>query len=92
MSGHTPGPWTVGISADNGIHCVDCEDVEICEVWGAVRDKVETEESAANARLIAAAPELLEALETAAEALEAAEFFEKAAMARAAIAKAKGEV
>ena len=45
----------------------------------------------ADAHLISAAPDLLEALEAAADALEMAEFFEKAAQARAAIAKALGE-
>lgn len=35
---------------------------EVCEVWGVNDDKIETEISLANARLIAAAPELLEAL------------------------------
>lgn len=45
----------------------------------------------ANARLITAAPDLLETLEQAAESLEAAEFFERAASARAVAAKARGE-
>lgn len=64
----TPGPWRVGISVDNEIHCVDAEDqfggvTEIAEVWGTVADKEETSESRANARLIAAAPDLYHALD-----------------------------
>lgn len=52
---HTPGPWKVdkihdfGVVADTGI---------VAEVWHGEKD-----EKKANARLIAAAPELLEALE-----------------------------
>lgn len=59
MGGWTKGPWVVGVSADNGIHCVDAETagglIEICEVWGTDDDKEETSESKANARLIAEA-------------------------------------
>jgi len=62
---HTKGPWFTGVSVDNGIHCVDAfspngNKTEICEVWGSFFDKKETPESRANARLIAAAPDLLE--------------------------------
>lgn len=76
-AGHTPGPWLVGISGNNAIHCVDArrpeddELIEICEVWGTYKDTEETDVSHANARLIAAAPELLEALEECASDLEA---------------------
>lgn len=65
---HTPGPWTVGTSSNNGIHCVDAIDphrpgiIEICEVWGTYLDTEKDEMSLANACLIASAPELLEAL------------------------------
>lgn len=53
MSKHTPGPWTVG-------RCTWNEDANVCyELEGIKRG------SAADARLIAAAPDLLEALCTA---------------------------
>ena len=59
MSGdkHTPEPWDIGVSADNGLPCVDKVGsvfVEICECWGEVDDKEETEQSQANARRIVA--------------------------------------
>jgi len=52
---HTPGPWQ---TKDIGHgHCI-CPDV----AWVGLTSKQTPEETAANARLIAAAPELLEAL------------------------------
>lgn len=57
---HTPGPWKVGESADNGLPCVDGIDpkdgsiFEICEVWGEENDLEITEMSIANARRIVA--------------------------------------
>lgn len=64
MDKHTPGPWFVGVSADNHTHCVDAIDptdegtLEVCEVWGTEHDKTESETSKANAHLIATSPEL----------------------------------
>ncbi len=61
---HTPGPWIAAI--DPGITTVDGNK---CKVFGAksaffaVIDGCEYSEGLANARLIAAAPELLDALE-----------------------------
>ncbi len=57
MSEHTPGPWEVGFDSDEG-HTVRT----------AIRDDVQFEQvaetySEEDARLIAAAPDLLEALE-----------------------------
>lgn len=98
MTQHTPGPWGVGFSADNNIHCVDARDseglfFEVCEVWGVKSDKIEEPESHANARLIAAAPELLEALQALLAPLGPSGYVLPAgagatAMARRAIAKA----
>ena len=65
---HTPGPWKVGVSAENGIHCVDAIDpndsgiIEICEVWGTVDDMCENAESTANLRLIVSSPDLYDVL------------------------------
>lgn len=71
MSKHTPGPWVIGESDSRGIHCVDARDpnragiIELCEVFGVQQDDKEDDVSRANARLIAAAPDLLEALKLA---------------------------
>ena len=63
MSGHTPGPWPCirlenenGPYATNYIAHIDCG---VCMVWAPVGNS----EREANARLIAAAPDLLAALE-----------------------------
>ena len=59
MSGHTPGPWTMGVMEEDGPWCVgNSECVALAKMTGAPGPHHE-----ANARLIAAAPELLEALE-----------------------------
>lgn len=94
MSKYTPGPWRVfagtgfdylGIEGENDqtvvIYGLDGDD-------GGVRGSTK-EEAEANARLIAAAPELLEALEWTARALD--KEHPAAIKARVAIAKAKGE-
>jgi hypothetical protein len=60
MSGHTPGPWTVG-DVDNSIYVWQDGGKEsfISEVSP---EDVNEQEMVANARLIAAAPDLLAAL------------------------------
>ncbi|WCX74845.1 hypothetical protein KK211_17905 [Pseudomonas aeruginosa] len=72
MSKHTPGPWTVDfIDGVDGVFA-EC-DKRICQVdevdivgWNArFRD-----ESEANAKLIAAAPDLLEALQQAVTSMQ----------------------
>jgi hypothetical protein len=89
---HTPGPWKVVP------HGVEPENPDGCEFDVTVDTRSPV--GMANARLIAAAPELLEALEAAVFALEpngtpvteAEKYRAKAATAaRAALAKAKGE-
>lgn len=81
---HTPGPWRcVGhrqIATTQGAW------LPICEVWSG---GVGIEQADANERLIAAAPELLEALEIAVAALWP--YSDEAKQARATIAKATGE-
>lgn len=63
MSRHTPGPWRVEIWNYSGRDTVptiqtDSDAVaQTCHLWRDGRD--DSEEVAANARLIAAAPELL---------------------------------
>lgn len=95
MSKHTPGPWIADQLVDGyDIHAAEtrfrvatASDPEM--VWGAIGREED-------ARLIAAAPELLEALEKIVRMFEGADdtvwavedYHQKA---RAAIAKAKGE-
>lgn len=82
MSKHTPGPWARYGSI---IRSIACNDRKIADV------RVIDDEGQANARLMAAAPDLLEALEAALTILtdSVGDFDYDKAMA--AIAKAKGE-
>lgn len=88
---HTPGPWTV--HGEPHDLCVRAGGSTVAEV-------IPREARAANARLIAAAPELLEALSQASDLLHrhmgqygADELDERGLeVIRAAIAKATGEV
>jgi hypothetical protein len=64
---HTPGPWTFDTSGEGkpcsiitSVHDEHGPDDDVCEVYGGNTDCEKTRK--ANARLIAAAPELLEAL------------------------------
>ena len=100
---HTAGPWVLGESSD-GRHFRAVNAREHSElatvVWVMEDDDMEgaqSPECEANARLIAAAPDLLEALEMCTKAMASVlpDFnpYDQAAYdkARAAIAKAKGE-
>lgn len=89
-SKHTPGPW----AHDSGSTLVITEEYIIADCTAAALPESEQE---ANARLMAAAPELLEACK---DALEFIDFLmhdslvsdgETRNMLRAAIAKAEGE-
>jgi hypothetical protein len=74
MSGHTPGPWTQypilsGSENDKGFRIVATDENSGCLVWIADSSPIidnergdASEKGKANARLIAAAPELLDAL------------------------------
>ena len=92
MSKPTPGPWTIKYAynvmaggravANAGIHSNNCDDRRV------------EEENKANARLIAAAPELLEALEDIEMETRAGGQWTVAEInevAKAAIKKARGE-
>jgi hypothetical protein len=67
MSKHTEGPWKVTESEDDLIYTyvVDEENRLIADTWAASCADVgvvSSDEAIANAKLIAAAPELIEAL------------------------------
>ena len=94
MSKHTPGPWfAVGAQVETENDSVP--DICTCDPQVMRQSHLDWHPRTveANARLIAAAPELLEALEMMLEMSEMGGFGKAAAedVARAAIAKAKGE-
>ena len=88
MSKHTPGPWSARDRDEQvfvPLRSVDCERIGFCV--GFVNGHRE-KEAAANARLIAAAPEMFDALLVAEESVGDLKTLE---IVRAAIAKATGE-
>lgn len=94
---HTAGPWTAkATSIDDVVEIRDGEGRQLASVYAVEYTKlrpVTVEETAANARLIAAAPEMLEALDFAVDALYANHASDSAiAYVVDAIRKAKGEV
>ena len=81
---HTPGPWHT--AGDQGVQIRSQRD-QIAKVW-----TMRGNEWKANARLIASAPELLEALKAVlANSLDSKGLADAHKQARAAIAKATGE-
>lgn len=89
---HTPGPWNV-----SGSHIVSVKTgVQLAEVFSPCGYDPKNQKEAANARLIAAAPDLLAALEQCLVIVDAHRRIsggdgDMAAMnARAALARAKG--
>ena len=99
MSAHTPGPWRViggglHIASDNAPgHVIVCRTGRLGMVGDEPKQTLARWE--ADAHLIAAAPDLLEALEEFLKAYDSDELFgddpSEVEKARAAIAKAKGE-
>lgn len=102
MSERTPGPWEAAYLDQNGQRVVRGEDIEVCTCWHHCVGSIE-KEMEANARLISAAPELLEALRAAVDcgmvpkssaseggAVGYASQVKVADQIRAAIAKAEG--
>jgi len=99
MAGHTPGPWSVAYHDGNDQAVVSGQHTEIATCWHHCVVELETQMQA-NARLISAAPDMLEALEAAVADLEQTlrwrgegwECSEDKLLgkARAAIAKARG--
>ena len=92
MSKFTPGPWAVAYLDRNDQRVVQAEYIEICTCWhhsiGSIGQEME-----ANARLIAAAPEMYEALKALVNAVPhslrvTSEFNSAWHVGRAALAKA----
>ena len=86
MSKHTKGPWAIYVNApsDIVIRKMSKDGYELCSI-------ARVSSGYANARLIAAAPELLEALQSVLDnCLDSEGLCAAHAKARAAIAKAKG--
>lgn len=82
MSKHTPGPWEILSTLE-----ICSGNKDICELKGWMN------EDQANARLIAAAPDLLEALKLMVDTYDNGGWPSSTlVIARAAIDKAKGEV
>ena len=90
MSKHTEGPWGVGTKS-NGVSPRHVQILNDDGYIATVNYTNSINETNANARLIAAAPELLEALIDCRRTLEIANFTQELAVVNAAIAKAKGE-
>jgi hypothetical protein len=67
---YTKGPWRVAYDDHNGQAVVSGEHTEVCTCWHHCVVSIE-KQMRANARLIAAAPELVEALRASTEWLEA---------------------
>lgn len=100
MAHHTPGPWTIErmpIQSCGGSNtCYKIGPFQACiyDDWRPREVGISENENSANARLIAAAPDLLAACEAAVVWMDAPEWRREKprilAMANAAIAKANG--
>ena len=90
MSKHTPGPWFANSGGQVWSDRLNRPANALADVYSCTaNERGQDEERNANARLIAAAPEMLEALRAALPGLES-EGFDSAEIVRVAIAKATG--
>jgi hypothetical protein len=90
MSAHTPGPWKIERHIHHEIQIKDKDGWQICQMYDSAPPDID------NARLIAAAPELLETLERIIATHDASCAGPECGIAgidkaRATIAKARGE-
>jgi hypothetical protein len=92
---HTPGPWAVETADDGDSQCVISTDSLYGDCVAITRDlSQDFDTGEANALLIAAAPEILEALQRLADAVDSGNVGEQSLGALEAyrvIAKARGE-
>ena len=94
MSEHTPGPWEIHPQFDSCYRDISAPNhIALARVVWRFEEEDRSPSCEANAHLIAAAPELLEALENLLKVHEGEGGTQHHAgdMARAAIAKARGE-
>lgn len=88
---HTPGPWSHGIHINAAQHTTNpCVSIgkEMIEIPSDLYSSFRTKEAEANAKLIAATPELLEALIKIAEGSDKYSYAEIISIAQEAISKA----
>lgn len=91
MSGYTPGPWSID-NCDGGFAIRPEDTGWLLSFISSHAFSSRYHDAEANARLMAAAPELLEALETLSDDCKTAGYhFGSMDMAERAIAKARGE-
>lgn len=101
MSAPTPGPWEISGDRDDVWEIIAPTEAAVAPTFGSVAEITYTGGNAeANARLVTAAPDLLEALEALVETVAPAVsgtahlepyFVEPIAKARKALARARGE-
>lgn len=90
---HTPGPWQIDGEAAECQARITADGEPIADVFGLDRGDDDGDEANANVALIAAAPDLLAACESALDVVDHRNnmrFMECAALLKSAIAKAKG--
>ena len=86
----TPGPWRSDYLDRNGQRTVSAEHFEVCTCWHHSVGSIE-KEMEANARLIAAAPDLFAALDAIIDGRFWSMSDDKFGAAKAALAKARGQ-
>ena len=96
MTQHTPGPWIVKAQTALGRYCVQPQQpregcTNIPPVAFTSHLSVPYDEEQANARLIAAAPEMLHFLKMFADETETSKSLKEMEYARALLAKIEGE-
>jgi len=95
VSGFTPGPWKQATRGPNGCPIIgDGKGLMVAMITHSANEHDQSVEAEANAHLIAAAPDLLEALESISFRWDTKNLYkigEAIEASRAAIAKAKGE-
>jgi hypothetical protein len=87
---HTPGPWTADWNSGSHGYTIAGDHIAIGTAFSLLGKRYGTGEASANARLIAAAPEMLEALRFVQEHGAVYPEGEAGQRIRAAIAKAEG--
>jgi hypothetical protein len=92
VSKYTSGPWTQGYQDGSGMDCVTANGRALARVtWGcSCCEKPATKEGLENAKLIAAAPEMLEALKSLRKNYAPSWFMQQGIVIDELLAKAEG--